>query len=300
MAHSENALRRFIAEYTQSPDQSGRVIELTSFTVSQPISIPVAASGLCIIGNLKGLMPLDGIGRVFDVFGSHCLFYGVNVGHDDGQVFDGSMFRFNDTAAYNGAAYCTARAATFAVNDESTGNVLSDCLWLSAVGAAWRAYTSKAGYYKAVDTTTSGTPISATASAWTTLTNDDGVSNYSTLPFGVGSLYAPNTFSFSDLVLGDEVEIVCTFEVDPSVNNAHCQFRLSIALGGGGGTLNIEQTLPELTRGATPHACIAQTRLVIDDPNLLTATAILPQVRVQQTSNVEVIDFKVFIRKAGG
>ena len=97
--------------------------------------------------------------------------------------------------------------------------------------------TQSFGIYDYNDSTTSGTPISVSASAWTALTND-GAGAFTNKTYalnGITDIYdtSGNLFDFSDLELGDKIEIRLMGKITTSSANQTFKLRLKAAIGTG-------------------------------------------------------------------
>ena len=92
------------------------------------------------------------------------------------------------------------------------------------------------------DLTTTGTPITPTTSTWTKLTNDKAGSytNTSYLPSGVTDMWdtTGNQFDFSELSLGDQVDI--RFDVSVTTTSSNQVVRQRVRFDIGGTPYNIE------------------------------------------------------------
>lgn len=98
------------------------------------------------------------------------------------------------------------------------------------------------GYADYNDSTTSGTPITPSTSTWTKLTNDKAGAFTTTayLPAGVTDLWdtTGNQFDFSELSLGDQVDI--RFDLSVTTTSANQVVRQRVQFDIGGSPYNIE------------------------------------------------------------
>jgi len=95
------------------------------------------------------------------------------------------------------------------------------------------ALASKTGWFNYHDATTPGTPISVTAATPTLLTNDaaGSLTLKTYAPSGVTDIWDPsnNRFYFSDLKLGDTIDI--RFNVDVTTTVVNTQITVNLNLG---------------------------------------------------------------------
>ena len=100
------------------------------------------------------------------------------------------------------------------------------------------------GYADYNDAATSGTPISPTTSTWTQLTNDGAgtYTNTSYLPAGVTALWDTSTdqFDFSELSLGDQVDIRFDLSITTTASNQVARQRVQFDIGGSPYTLEFD------------------------------------------------------------
>lgn len=97
------------------------------------------------------------------------------------------------------------------------------------------------------DAATALTPISPTASTWTKMTNDTlgGFTNTAYLPTGVTDLWdeSANQFDFTQLSLGDQVDIRFDFSSATTSVNQVVKARLQLGIGGSPYTLEFEDNI---------------------------------------------------------
>lgn len=91
------------------------------------------------------------------------------------------------------------------------------------------------GWADIQDNFTSGTPITVPANTWTVLTNNAGgaQTSYTNLPDGVtNALWGANQFNFSQLTVGDMVEIRFDATITTTGVNQEVEADLFCAIGG--------------------------------------------------------------------
>ena len=100
------------------------------------------------------------------------------------------------------------------------------------------------GYADYNDAATAGTPISPTTSTWTQLTNDGAgtYTNTSYLPAGVTALWdtVNDEFDFSELSLGDQVDIRFDLSITTTASNQVARQRVQFDIGGSPYTLEFD------------------------------------------------------------
>lgn len=120
------------------------------------------------------------------------------------------------------------------------------------------------------DYNNAGSSIAVTAGVWTTLTNDGAgpYTNTDYLPPGVSQLLntASGAIDFSDLALGDEIEIRQDVTVNPSINGAQVEIR--IQLGTGAATYYLTHSTAVLNQGGgIDYDLIQFLRVYVGDTN---------------------------------
>lgn len=146
----------------------------------------------------------------------------------------------------------------------------------------------RTGFFDYNDSATAGTPISVTGGAgYVTLTNDElgAFTNKTFAPQGVTDVWDAlnNRFDWSDLKLGDQIEIRVDVEVTTTVANQEVD--LAIELGNGGSPYDLLfQRSQYKTAGAQP--IVRWVGLYLGDANTLNNYALL---KIKSPSNCTVV-----------
>lgn len=102
------------------------------------------------------------------------------------------------------------------------------------------------GFEDANDTSTASTPINLTPDTWTALPNDGlgSFSNKSYLPGGITRLFNPSTGKIdpTELELGSYLLVRADWTVNPTINGAFVEYRLTLGNGGNAYALPVFST----------------------------------------------------------